>query len=108
MKLKQLIILYTPFQTQEDIDDFFVSLIRRNSAVTEELKEKLLNSCDEALRLYMQDKIASYVKNYKVRPGKHKQKIQPTKHSISSGDFYRREHPYSLAAMGYEYGLSDW
>lgn len=42
MKLKQLIILYTPFQTQEDIDDFFVSLIRRNSAMTEELKEKLL------------------------------------------------------------------
>ena len=46
MKLKHLFDLYTPFHTKEDIDDFFVYLSRRNTTMTEEIKEKLLNSCD--------------------------------------------------------------
>lgn len=28
--------------------------------------------------------------------------------SESSKSYYKREYPTSLAAMGYEYGLSDW
>lgn len=111
MKLKHLFDLYTPFHTKEDIDDFFVYLSRRNTTMTEEIKEKLLNSCDDAIKLYMQDKIVSYVKNYKVRPGKPKPKGhtgKQAKASVSSRDYYKREYPDSLAAKGYEYGLSDW
>ena len=111
MKLKHLFDLYTPFNTKEDIDNFFVYLIGRNTTMTEEIKEKLLNSCDETIKFYMQDKIVSYVKNYKVHPGKPKPKGQTrekTKASVSSRDYYRREYPDSLAAKGYEYGLSDW
>lgn len=112
MKLKHLFDLYTPFHTKEDIEAFFVYLTGRNTTMTEEIKEKLLNSCDDAIKLFMQDKIVSYVKNYKVRPGEPKPKNQTTKrtkaHSISSRDYYKREYPDSLAAKGYEYGLSDW
>mgnify|MGYP007069931156 CR=1 FL=1 len=112
MKLKHIFELYTPFHTKEDIEDFFVHLNRRNTTMNEQIKEMLLNSCDDAIKLYMQDKIASYVKNYRVRPGKLKPKRQSAKqsksHSISSSDYYKREYPDSLAAKGYEYGLSDW
>jgi hypothetical protein len=112
MKLKHLFDLYTPFHTKEDIDDFFVYLNGRNTTMTEEIKEKLLNSSDDTIKLYMQEKIVSYIKNYKVRPGKPKSKGQTAKqskaHLTSSRDYYKREYPDSLAAKGYEYGLSDW
>lgn len=45
--------------------------------MTEELKDNLLNSCDDSIKIYMRDKIVSYVKNYKVRQGKPKPKGKP-------------------------------
>lgn len=57
MKLKQLITLYTPFRIKKDVNVFFDCLQMHNTFMNENLKEKLLSSCEDAIKPYLQERL---------------------------------------------------
>lgn len=57
MKLKQLITQYTPFRIKEDVYVFFDNLQMRNTFMNENLKEKLLSACEDAIKPYLQERL---------------------------------------------------
>lgn len=122
MKLKKYLTINSPFNTNDDIDKLFDFIRSRNTCFNEEIKERLLDSSEEEAKPYLLKIIELYVQNYKIRPSNKKVKIKTNAQSklykkieakvkaqsTSSKSYYKREFPNSLAAMGYEYGLSDW
>jgi hypothetical protein len=113
MKLKKYIELHAPFTSKEKVDGVMHLIQTRNTCLNNELIEMLCGLCNEETLPYLNEHINTYVENYKVRPGKPKPKKKTVSgktiiQSNSSREYYQKYYPDSLAAKGYDYGLSDW
>ncbi len=112
-KLKHYFSGYYPLETKEDVDDLIDALKSRNTVVNPETKDKLIEICNEELKSYLEGLLQTYIDEYKPIPGipkpKPKGKGKSRKSKMNpTNSFYKHNYPDSLAAKGYEYGLSDW
>lgn len=111
MNLKKYLTINSPFKSKGDIDKLFDFIRSRNTFFNEDIKKRLFESSEEEAKSYLLILIELYEQNYKIRPSHKfykKIKAKVKAQSTSSKSYYKREFPNSLAAMGYEYGLSDW
>ena len=114
MRLNKYIELHAPFTSKEKVDDLLKCLKARKTILNNELTEKLCCLCNEDNLPYMKEQLSIYVEHYRgpSRPPKIKAKkkvtVETKQKTNSTRDYYQKNFPDSLAAKGYDYGLSDW